>query len=108
VELSSLVVVGCLLCLCCSPSSSPPDPKHRKVIGIAFAGDDVPAGGSIQTAGTDPWTTSAGVVTIAVAGTSPRHLAPSAGVTPLAVMSTVVVKPWVLRPKKPAMKKSSL
>jgi hypothetical protein len=75
VELSSLVVVGCLLCLCCSPSSSPPDPKHRKVVGTAFAGDDVPAGGSAEIAGTDPSTTSAGVVTIVVAGTSLGHLA---------------------------------
>jgi hypothetical protein len=108
VELSSLVVVGCLLCLCCSPSSSPPNPKRRKVVGTAFAGDDVPAGGSAETARTDPSTTSAGVVTIAVASTSPGHLAPSAGVTPPPVMSTVVVKPWVLRLKKPAMKKSSL
>jgi hypothetical protein len=108
VELSSLVVVGCLLCLCCSPSSSPPDPKHRKVVETAFAGDGVPAGGSAETARTDPLTTSAGVVTIAVAGTSPGHLAPLAGVTPPLVMSTVVVKPRVLRLKKPAMKKSSL
>jgi hypothetical protein len=78
------------------------------VVGTAFAGDDVPAGGSIETAGTDPSTTSIGVVTIAVVGTLPRHLTPSAGVTPPPVMSTVVLKPWVLRLKKPAMKKSSL
>jgi hypothetical protein len=108
VELSSLVVVGCLFCLCGSPSSSPPDPKCQKGDGTAFARDDVPAGGSAETAGTDQSTTSAEVVTIAVAGTSPGHLAPSAGVTPSPVMSTVVVKPRVLRLKKPAMKKSSL
>jgi hypothetical protein len=107
VELSSVVVVGCLLCLCCSPSS-PPDPKCRKLVGTAFAGDDVPAGGSVETAGMDPSTTSAGVVTITVAGTTLGHLAPSAGVTPPPVMSTMVVKPRVLRLKKPAMKKSSL
>jgi hypothetical protein len=102
VELSSLMFVGCLLCLCCSPSSSPPDPKRRKVVGTVFAGDDVSAGASAESAGTDPSTTSAGVVTVAVAGTSPGHLAPSAGVTP------PLVKPRVLRLKKPAMKKSSL
>jgi hypothetical protein len=102
VELSSLVVVGCLLYLCCSPSSSPPDPKLRKVVGTTFAGDDVPAGGSTETVVKDPSTTAAGVVTIAVAGTSPGHVAPSAGVTP------PLVKPWVLRLKKLAMKKSSL
>jgi hypothetical protein len=56
----------------------------------------------------DPSTTSAGVVTIAVAGTSPGLLALSAGVTPPPVMSIVVVKPRVLRLKKPDMKKSSL
>jgi hypothetical protein len=76
------VVVGCLLCLCCSPSSSPPDPKRRKVFGTAFAGDDVPAGGSAETAGTDPSTTAAGVMTIAVVDTSLGHPAPSVGVTP--------------------------
>jgi hypothetical protein len=88
VELSSLVVVGCLLCLCCSPSSSPPDHKRRKVVGTTFAGDDVPTGGSAKTAGMDPSTTSAGVVTIAVAGSSPGHLVPSASVTSPPVMST--------------------
>jgi hypothetical protein len=108
VELSTLVIVGCLLYLCCSPSSSPPDPKREKVVGTAFAGDDVPAGGSAEIAGTNPSTTSAGVVTIAMAGTSPGHLAPSVGVTLPPVMTIVVVKPWVLRLKKPAMKKSSL
>jgi hypothetical protein len=77
-KLSSSVVVGCLLCLCCSPSSSALDPKRRKVVGTAFVGDDVPAGGSAETAGTDPSTTCAGVVTIAVAGTSPGYPAPSA------------------------------
>jgi hypothetical protein len=75
------------------------------VAGTAFAGDDVPAGGSAETAGMDPSTTSAGVVTIAVAGTSPGHPAPSAGVTPPPAMSTVVVK---LRLKKSGMKKSFL
>jgi hypothetical protein len=84
------------------------DPKHRKVVGTAFARDDVPADGSIETAGMGPSTTSAGVMTIAVAGTSPGHLALSAGVTPPPVMSTMVVKPLVLKLKKPAMKKSSL
>jgi hypothetical protein len=98
------MVVGCLLCLCCSPSFSPPDPKCRKVVGITFARDDVPAGGSAETAGTDSSTTSAGIVTIAVAGTSPGHLTPLAGVTPPPVISTAVVKPRVLRLKKPAMK----
>jgi hypothetical protein len=53
-------------------------------------------------------TTSAGIVTIAMAGTSPGHLAPSAGVTLPPAMSVVVVKPWVLRLKKPTLKKSSL
>jgi hypothetical protein len=108
VELSSLVVVGCLLCLCYSPSSSPPDPKCRKVVGTVFFGDDVLAGGTTETTGMDPLTTSAAVVTIAVAGTSPGHLVLSAGVTAPSIMSTVVVKPRVLRLKKPAMKKSSL
>jgi hypothetical protein len=45
-------------------------PKCQKVIGTEFAGDDVPAGGATETAGTDPSTTSTGMVTIAVAGTS--------------------------------------
>jgi hypothetical protein len=102
------VVVGCLLCLCCSPSSSPPDPKRRKVVGTEFTGDDVPAGGSAEAAGTDPSTTSAGVVTIAVAGTSSGHPAPSAGVTPPPAMSTVVAKPRALRLKISGIKKSSL
>jgi hypothetical protein len=82
--------------------------RDRKVVGTAFAGDDVPVGGSVETARTDPSTTSAGIVTIAVVGTSLGHVAPSTGVTPPPVMSTVVVKPRVLRLKKPAMKKSSL
>jgi hypothetical protein len=102
------MVVGCLLRLCCNPSSSPPDPKRQKVVRTAFAGDDVLAGGSAETAGTDPSTTSAGVVTIAAAGTSPGHPAPSAGVTPPPAMSTVVVKPRVLRLKRSGIKKSSL
>jgi hypothetical protein len=108
VELSSLVVVEYLLCLFCSPSASPPDPKCQKVVGAKFARDDVPAGGSAETAGTDPSTTSAGVITIAVAGTSPGHPAPSAGVTPPPATSTVVVKSRALRLKKSSMKKSSL
>jgi hypothetical protein len=91
VELSSLTVVECLLCLFCSPSASPPDPKHQKVVGAEFAGDDVPAGGSGETVGTDPSTTSAGVITVAVAGISPGHPAPSAGVTPPSATSTMVV-----------------
>jgi hypothetical protein len=41
------------------------------MVGTAFAGDDVPAGDSAETAGMDPSTTSAGVVTIAMVGTSP-------------------------------------
>jgi hypothetical protein len=80
----------------------------RKEVGTTFAGDDVPAGGSAKATGTNPSTTYARVMTIAVAGTSPGHLAPSAGVTLPPVMSTVVVKTEVLRLKKPAMKKSSL
>jgi hypothetical protein len=108
VELSSLVVVECLLCFCCSPSASPPDPKCQKLVGAEFAGDDVPAGGSIETAGTDPSTTSAGVVTVAVAGTLLGHPAPSAGVTPLPATSTMVVRPRALRLKKSGKKKSSL
>jgi hypothetical protein len=54
-------------------SSHPQAPKGDRA---EFAGDDVPAGGAAKTAGMDPATTSARVVTIAVAGTSP-----SAGVT---------------------------
>jgi hypothetical protein len=65
------------------------------VVGAEFAEDDVPAGGSAKTAGTDPSTTSAGVVTIAVASTSPL-----AGVTPPPATSTVVIKPQALRLKK--------
>jgi hypothetical protein len=103
VELSNLVVVERLRCLFCSLSASPPDPKRQKVVGTEFAGDDVPAGGSAETAGTDPATTSAGVVTIAVAGTSP-----SACVTPPPATSTVVIEPRALRLKKAGMKKSSL
>jgi hypothetical protein len=69
VELSNIVVVECLRCLFCSPFASPPDPKRQKVVETEFAGDDVPAGGSAETAGTDPATTSAGVVIVAVADT---------------------------------------
>jgi hypothetical protein len=77
----------------------------RKVVGTAFAGDDVSAGGSAETAGTDLSTTSAGVVTIAVVGTSLGLPVPSAGVIPPPAMSTVVVK---LRLKKSGMKKPSM
>jgi hypothetical protein len=73
------------------------------VVGAEFAGDDVPVGGFAETAGTDPSTTSARVVTIAVAGTSPL-----AGVTPPPATSTVVIKPRALKLKKSGMKKSSL
>jgi hypothetical protein len=103
VKMSCLVVVECLRCLFCNPSASPLDPKRQKVVGTKFAGDEVPAGGSAETAGTNPSTTSAGVVTIAVAGTSP-----SAGVTLAPVTSTVVIKPRALKLKKSEMKKSSL
>jgi hypothetical protein len=103
VELSNIGVVECLHCLFCSPSASHPDPKRQKVIGAEFTGDDVPAGGAAETAGTDPSTTSVGIVTIVVASTSP-----SAGVTPPLATSTVVIKPRALRLKKSAMKKSSL
>jgi hypothetical protein len=78
-----------------------------RVHGLEYM-DDIPAGGSAETIRTDPSTTSAGVVTIAVAGTSPGHLAPSAGVTPPPAMSTVVVKPRALRLKKSSIKKSKL
>jgi hypothetical protein len=73
------------------------------VVGAEFAADEVPAGGSAETVGTGPSTTLAGVVTVAVAGTSP-----SAGVTPPPVTSTMVIKPWALRLKKSGMKKLSL
>jgi hypothetical protein len=88
--------------------SSPPNPKHRKVVGTVFARDDVPASDSAETAGTDPSTTSARVVTIAVAGTSPGHPAASAGVTLPPAMSTMVVKPRALIVKRSGIKKSSL
>ncbi|XP_025819844.1 atherin-like [Panicum hallii] len=91
-----------------SPSASPPNPKRQNVVGAKFAGDDVPAGGSAETTRTDPSTTSAGVVTVAEAGTAPGHLAPSAGVTPPPATSTMVIKPRALRLKKSGMKKSSL
>jgi hypothetical protein len=81
----------------------PPDLKRQKVIGAEFSGDDVPAGGAAETAGTDPSTTSAGIVAIAVVGTSP-----SSGVIPPPATSTVVIKPRALRLKKSVMKKSSL
>jgi hypothetical protein len=73
------------------------------VVGTEFAGYDVPAGGSVETARTDPRTTSVGVVTVAMAGTSP-----SAGVTLPLATSTVVIKPRALRLKKAGMKNSSL
>jgi hypothetical protein len=87
----------------CSPSASPPDPKRQKVVGTEFAGNDVPADDATETAGTDPSTTSAGMVTIAVVGT-----AQPAGVTPPPAMSTVAEIPRALRIKKAVMKKSSL
>jgi hypothetical protein len=101
--LSNIEIGDCLHYLFCSPSASPPDPKRQKVIGTEFAGGDVPAGGSAETAGTDPSTTLAEMVTIAVVGTLQL-----AGVTPPPAMSTVVKKPQALRLKKSAMKKSSL
>jgi hypothetical protein len=73
------------------------------VTGTEFAGDDVPAGGAAETAGMDPSTASAMMVTIAVAGTSQ-----SAGVNLPPAMSTVVKKPRALRLKKATMKKSSM
>jgi hypothetical protein len=73
------------------------------VTGTEFAGDDVPAGGIAETAGTDPSTASAKMVTIAVVGTSQ-----SAGVNPPPATIAVVKKPRALRLKKAAMKKSSL
>jgi hypothetical protein len=85
------------------PSLSPADPKCQKVVGAEFAGDEVPAGGSTETSGTCRSTISAGVVTVAVAGTSP-----SVSVTPPPVTSTVLIKPRALRLKKSGMKKSSL
>jgi hypothetical protein len=51
----------------------------------------------------DPSTTSAGMVTIVVAGT-----VQSAGVSPPLATSTMVEIPWALRIKKAVMKKSSL
>jgi hypothetical protein len=78
------------------------------MIGAEFAGDDVPAGGSTETAGTNPSTTSAGVVTVAVAGILPGHPSPSASVTLPPATSTVVVRPRALRLKKFGLKKSSL
>jgi hypothetical protein len=65
--------------------------------------DDVPADEAAEIAGTDPLTTSARVVTIAVAGT-----AQPAGVTPPLATRIVVEIPRVLRVKKAVMKKSSL
>jgi hypothetical protein len=87
----------------CSPFASPPDPKRQKVAGTKFARNDVPADDAAETARTDPSTTSAGMVTIAMAGTSQP-----AGVTPPSATSTVVEKPRTLRIKKAVMKKSLL
>jgi hypothetical protein len=73
------------------------------VVETGFAGNDVPTDEAVETAGTDPSTTSAGTVTIAVAGT-----AQSADVTPPPAMSTEVEITQALRIKKSIMKKSSL
>jgi hypothetical protein len=87
----------------CSPSASSPDPKRQEVAETGLAGDDVPTDEAAETAVTDPSTTSAGVVTVAVAGTAQQ-----AGVTPPLATSTIVETPLALRVKKPIMKKSSL
>lgn len=87
----------------CSPYSSSSDSKRQKVAKTAAVGDDVPAGAA-ETAGTDPLTAAAEAVTIAVAGTTPGHLAPLASVTPPPAMGTVVAKPRALRLKKSAVK----
>jgi hypothetical protein len=73
------------------------------VVETGLTGNDVPADEAAKTAGTDPSTTSARKVTIAVAGT-----AQSAGVTPPPATSTEVEIPRALRIKKAIMKKSSL
>jgi hypothetical protein len=73
------------------------------VAETGLAGDDAPADEAAKTAGTDPSTTSTGVVTIAVVGTMQP-----AGVTPSPATNTVVEIPWALRVKKAVMKKSSL
>jgi hypothetical protein len=78
-------------------------PSAKKVVGTKLAGNDVPADDAAETAGTDPSTTSAEMVTIAVAGT-----VQPAGVTLPPAMSTVVEIPRSLRIKKAVMKKSSL
>jgi hypothetical protein len=64
------------------------------VIEAGPAGNDVPADDAVETAGTDPSTTSAGTVTIAMAGT-----AQSAGVSPPPATSTVVEIPRGLKNK---------
>jgi hypothetical protein len=73
------------------------------VVGTEFAGNDVSVDDAAQTAGMDPSTTSAGMVTIAVVST-----AQPARVTPPPATSTVVEVPRALRIKKAVMKKSSL
>jgi hypothetical protein len=73
------------------------------VVETGFTGNDIPADVAAETAGTDPSTTSAGMVTITVVGTSQP-----AGVTPPPALSTVVEIPRALRIKKAVMKKSSL
>jgi hypothetical protein len=73
------------------------------VAETGLAGDDVPADEAAETAGMDPSTTSAGVVTIAMVVTAQQ-----AGVTPPPATSTVVETPRALRVKKVVMKKSSL
>jgi hypothetical protein len=67
------------------------------------AGDDVLADDATETAGTDPSTTPAEMVTITVAGT-----VQPAGVNPPPATSTVEEIPRTLRVKKAVMKKSSL
>jgi hypothetical protein len=78
-------------------------PKRQEVVETGFTGNDVPADEAAETAETDPSTTTAGTVTIAVAGTSQP-----AGVTPPPASSTVVEIPRALRINKAIMKKSSL
>jgi hypothetical protein len=78
-------------------------PKRQEVVETRLGGNDVPVDEAAETARTDPSTTSAGTVTITVAGT-----AQLAGVTPPPAMSTEVEIPRALRIKKSVMKKSSL
>jgi hypothetical protein len=73
------------------------------VAETGLIGEDVLADEAAETARTDPSTTFARVVTIAVAGT-----VQPAGMTPPPATSTMVDIPWALRVKKAVMKKSSL